>query len=65
MGSKINEKEFQEIINRYENDKKLFSELHKNRDKVENDIYKACKFNLIRFGDVFPSGAYYYMYNLS
>lgn len=65
METKITKKEFQEIVNRYKNDTKLFSEFKKDRKKVEKDIYKACKFNLTKFGDIFPSGAYYYMEILS
>ena len=65
MEAKITEKEFNEIVNRYENDNKLFTKLEEDRKKVEEDIYKACKFDLIKFGDIFPSGAYYYMEVLS
>ena len=65
MEKKITEKEFQRIVKKYINDENLITELKKNREEVEEDIYKACKFSLMRFGDIFPSGSHYYMYVLS
>lgn len=65
MGTKILKTDFKKIINKYVNDDKLFSELNKNKEIVEKDIYNACKFDLIEFGNHFPSGAYYYMNILS
>ena len=65
METKISKTDFKKIINKYVDDNKLFSELNKNKNIVEKDIYNACKFDLIKFGKHFPSGAYYYMNILS
>lgn len=65
MEKKISRKQFDDIVEKYKNDKILFKELKRDEKRVEKDIYDACKFDLVEFGKTFPSGAYYYMYSLS
>ncbi|MCH5221175.1 MAG: hypothetical protein J1F05_02450 [Muribaculaceae bacterium] len=61
MEKKISQKEFDDIVEKYKNDETLWEEFRKNPEQVKKDIYNACKFNLTKFGKMFPQGSYYYM----
>ena len=58
---KISRKEFDDIVEKYKNDDTLWTEFIKNPERVKKDICRACKFNLVKFGDIFPQGASYYI----
>lgn len=63
--TKISREEFDEIVEKYKNDDTLWTEFVKDPERVKKDIYNACKFNLVEFGDTYPNGAWYYMNSLS
>jgi len=65
MEKKITKAEFNKIVAKYQNGKTLFEEFEKNEKEVRSDIERACKFDLVKFTNIFPGGAYDYMLMLS